>query len=70
MDHMKMHANPSAESNTGDHQCRYCLAILPKSETFDKHCQVNHPVETKEGTGSYNCVICWVSLTEFTIHLL
>lgn len=60
MDHLKTHANPTIDESSV--QCRYCLQNISKEESLDKHLQVIHSIETKDATGSYNCITCWVNI--------
>lgn len=64
MDHLKTHANPVDDENDNSEttQCRYCLTNIPKSESMEKHLLTKHPVETKDSSGSYNCITCWVNI--------
>lgn len=60
MDHIKRHA--SSDDASGDkEQCRYCLKAFTSTTGLNDHLSLIHPTHTKDGRGSFKCIICRVS---------
>lgn len=64
MDHLKKHVTACDEDKS---QCRYCLKSFANEDALEAHVTTAHPIQTKNGPGSYRCIICSVSTsTQFT----
>lgn len=62
MDHLKQHIGNENDSEGHKDQCRYCLKTFASGALLNEHLTTIHPVQTKDGRGtySYKCIICRV----------
>lgn len=53
----------STENSTDDHteMCRYCMKTFASAAVHSEHLSSIHPLQTRDGRGSFKCIICRVS---------
>lgn len=67
MEHIMHHI--STENSTEGHKemCRYCMKSFASAAVLSEHLSSIHPLQTRDGRGSFKCIICRVS-TKFIQH--
>lgn len=70
MDHIKQHAADEKSSDGNKDMCRYCLKTFATTTLLDDHLALIHPTQTRDGRGSFKCIICRVSLFSKEISII